>query len=131
MRLHLSNAFNKKRTFDKADLFYVELWFEPKKVKNSPSLQYRRTGTFQMKGCEIKLKTYFLSGHKSKLQNAIFLKRVFNRIFNEIQIEIFASRYAVQVSYLNVAKLFPIRGSSIGLTPGIKFPNESRYGASK
>ena len=29
---------------------------------------------------------------------------VFNRIFNEIQIDIFASSYAVQVSYLNFAK---------------------------
>ena len=56
---------------------------------------------------------------------------VLNRIFNEIQIDIFDSSYAVQVSYLNIEKLFPIRGPIKELTPGIKFLNESRYEASK
>ena len=53
-----------KRTLDKSDLFYVALWFEPKKFKNCPSLEDGRAGTFQMKGCKLSFKTYLRSRHK-------------------------------------------------------------------
>ena len=54
-------------------------------------------------------------------------QRVFNRKFNKMEIVIFTSGYAVQVSSLNASKLFQIWAPLTGLTPWIKFPNKPRY----
>ena len=56
-----------------------------------------------MKCCKLNFKTYFLSKHKIAIQTKF--NRALDRIFSEIEIDIFASSYAVQASYLSVAKL--------------------------
>ena len=56
-----------------------------------------------MKCCKLNFKSYVLSKHKIAIQTKF--NRALDRTFSEIQISIFGSRYAVQASYINVAKL--------------------------